>query len=165
MVYKAVFLDRDGVINDGSLYYTYLIDDFKINKGVIEGLKLLQNHGFLLVIITNQSGVAKGIYSGKDVEAVHEYLIEILRKHNVDIAGIYVCPHHPDISSCDCRKPKTALFEQAIRDLSVDVAHSYMIGDSERDIIAGEKMGLRSVLIDKNENILPYCKSIVQNKI
>ncbi|MFW5850754.1 MAG: D-glycero-alpha-D-manno-heptose-1,7-bisphosphate 7-phosphatase [Bacteroidota bacterium] len=165
MKQKAVFLDRDGVINDGSLYYTYTIDDFHINDGVIEGLQLLQQNGFILIIVTNQSGVAKGIYSLHDVEKVHDYMIQKFRAHNIKVAGIYVCPHHPDISSCECRKPKTGLFEKAVQDLSVDVSRSFMIGDSERDIIAGKTTGLQSVLIEKNENILPYCESIIQNKI
>ncbi|MDA3882851.1 MAG: HAD family hydrolase [Bacteroidales bacterium] len=165
MVQKAVFLDRDGVINDGSLYYTYTIPDFRINDGVIEGLQLLQENDFILIIITNQSGVAKGIYSLCDVQKVHEYMIQEFHKHDISIAEIYMCPHHPDVFDCDCRKPKTELFEKAVQDLSVDVSRSYMIGDSERDIIAGNKMGLQSLLIEKNENIFPYCQAIVQNKV
>ncbi|MFO7867725.1 MAG: HAD family hydrolase [Bacteroidales bacterium] len=165
MTQKAVFLDRDGVINDGSLYYTHTIEDFKINTGVVEGLQLLQKYGFLLVVITNQSGVAKGVYTLRDVHKVHDYMIQQFRTYNITISGIYVCPHHPDVSECDCRKPKTGMFEQAVRDLSIDVSQSYMIGDSKRDIVAGERMGLTTIRIMKNENIEPYCAAIVQHKL
>lgn len=158
---KAVFLDRDGVINDGSLYYTYRTQDFVINKGVIEGLTLLIEHGFILIVITNQSGVAKGIYTESDVEQVHDYMRQILGEHNIPIQHVYYCPHHPSVAQCLCRKPGTQLFETAIRSYDIDTRLSYMIGDSPRDIEAAAKVGVAGFLIQKNENILPYCEKIV----
>lgn len=160
---KVVFLDRDGVINDGTLYYTYKISDFKFNEGIFEGLKILVENGFKLIIISNQSGVAKAEYTIENVEEVHAFMIQELRKNGIELADIYYCPHHPDVSSCECRKPATLLFEQAIAKHAVDVTKSYMIGDSKRDIEAANKMNIQGFLISKNENIVPYCKQIIEN--
>jgi len=159
---KVVFLDRDGVINDGTLYYTYKVKDFIINTGVIEALQKLQIAGYSFIIITNQSGVAKGEYSLEDVNTVHEYMLTELQKKAITVLGIYVCPHHPTVSECNCRKPKTALFERAIEEHNVDVTKSYMIGDSDRDIIAANKVGITGIKINKNENILPVCNQILE---
>ena len=162
MLTKAVFLDRDGVINDGSLYYTYRVEDFHFNDGVFEGLKLLQNAQYKLIVITNQGGVAKGIYKSSDVENVHAYMTKILSEQGIYLDGIYYCPHHSDISECECRKPGTLLLEKAIEELKIDRRISYLIGDSERDIIAAEKAGLIAIKIKKNENIHPWCVKITK---
>jgi len=157
---KAVFLDRDGVINDGTLYYTYKVADFIFNQGVFEGLKMLVDNGFLLIVISNQSGVAKGEYSIQDVENVHNYMKQEVNKKGISFADILYCPHHPDVSLCLCRKPGTLLFEQAISKFDIDVTKSFMIGDSKRDIEAANKMNIEGILIQKNENIISYCKKI-----
>lgn len=157
---KAVFLDRDGVINDGTLYYTYRIEDFKFNADVFESLQLLVKAGFLLVVITNQGGIAKGIYSDADVEQVHTYMLQELHKHNIPLAGIYYCPHHSDVSECDCRKPKPGMILQAMRDLNIDPAQSYMIGDSKRDIEAANAAGVKGILIEKNGALMPHVQQI-----
>ncbi|MCL2328893.1 MAG: HAD family hydrolase [Bacteroidetes bacterium] len=157
---KAVFLDRDGVINDGTLYYTYKIEDFKFNADVFESLQLLVQAGFLLVVVSNQGGVARGIYSDADVNKVHEYMRQELLKHGIPLAGIYYCPHHSDVSNCDCRKPKPGMIKQAIQDLNIDPRQSYMIGDSKRDIKAAEAAGVRGILIGKNGALMPHCKQI-----
>lgn len=160
--YKAVFLDRDGVINDGSLYYTFKIEDFKLNDGIIESLQLLQNDGYLLVIVTNQGGVAKGLYSEQDVELLHDYMTELLSSAGIIINGVYVCPHHSDVVNCSCRKPKPGMLLQAIEELNINPACSFMIGDSTRDIEAGEAAGIHSFKINKNQNILPLCREIIK---
>jgi D-glycero-D-manno-heptose 1,7-bisphosphate phosphatase len=160
---KVVFLDRDGVINDGTLYYTYKISDFKCNEGVFVGLKMLIENGFKLIVISNQSGVAKGEYTIENVEEVHDFMKQELRKNGIELTDVFYCPHHPDVSNCECRKPGTLLFEQAIEKHAVDVTKSYMIGDSKRDIEAANKMNIKGILISKNENIVPYCKQIIAN--
>ncbi len=162
---KAVFLDRDGVINDGTAYYTYTKEAFVVNPGVIEGLQKLQKAGYKFIVITNQSGVAKGVYSLDDVKTVHQYMIRQFVENGVVIDGLFVCPHHPSVADCNCRKPKTELFERAIRDFDIDVTKSYMIGDSERDIIAAEKVGVKGIKIERNENILPYCQKIIDENV
>jgi len=162
---KAVFLDRDGVINDGTSYYTYKIEDFRFNPGVFEGLLLLKQAGFLLVVITNQSGVAKGVYSETDVNKVHEYMCKTLLEKGIMIDAVFYCPHHPDISSCECRKPGTLLIENAIKEFIIDRQKSYLIGDSKRDVQAAEKAGVKPIHIMKNENIEAWCLKISSGKI
>jgi D-glycero-D-manno-heptose 1,7-bisphosphate phosphatase len=164
-MHKAVFLDRDGVINDGTRYYTYKPGDFIINDGVIEGLRLLQDSGFMLIVVTNQSGVAKGIYSREDVEETHLYMREVLKQHGIDIQAVYYCPHHPDIAPCECRKPATGMIDQAVSTWNIDVAQSFLIGDSIRDVEAAIKSGIHPVKILKNENIVPWCIKISRNEI
>ena len=95
---KAIFLDRDGVINDGTLYYTYRKEDFKFNRGIFTGLRMLRDAGFIFIVITNQAGVAKGIYTEKDVENLHAYMCDELKKRGIEIAAVYYCPHYPEIS-------------------------------------------------------------------
>lgn len=160
---KAVFLDRDGVINDGTLYYTHAIADFKFNPDVFESLQLLVRAGFLLVVVTNQGGVAKGFHTIADVENLHQYMREELQKHNIPLAGIYYCPHHSDVSNCDCRKPKPGMILQAIRELGINAAQSFLIGDSPRDVEAAAAAGVRGILIEKNGALLPHCKQIANH--
>lgn len=159
---KAIFLDRDGVINDGTLYYTYKIEDFTFNDGLFEGLQMLRDAGFIFVVITNQGGVAKGIYTEHDVEVLHNYMCDEMKKQGIEMAGVYYCPHYPDITGpCECRKPGTLLIERAIKDFDIDRTKSYMIGDGSRDIEAAERAGIVGVKIEKNESIVPYCKKIL----
>ena len=160
---KAIFLDRDGVINDGSLYYTYRISDFKFNDGLFEGLRMLRDAGFIFVVITNQAGVAKGLYSERDVEALHQYMCDELRKQGIEIAGVYYCPHYPEISGpCECGKPGTLLIERAIKEFNIDRTQSFLIGDGSRDIEAAERAGITGIKINKNESIVPYCKELLK---
>lgn len=159
---KAVFLDRDGTLNsDEGHYYIYKPEDFVLNKGVAEGLRLLQNSGFLLIVVTNQGGVAKGEYTEQDVEAVHSYMLDLFQKEAIHIDDIYYCPHHDNISLCNCRKPNSGMFEKAIKKHKLNRSHCYTIGDSKRDIEASEKAGIKGYQIEKNSSILPICKKIV----
>ncbi len=159
---KAIFFDRDGVINsDIGHYYIYKITDFKINDGIIDALQKFRDAGFLLFIITNQGGVAKGIYSLDDVNKVHAYLLDILHQHNIDIKEIYCCPHHESVAPCNCRKPNPYFIKKAIADFDIDSNQSYLIGDSKRDIDAATAAGIKGILIDANENIMSYCNQIL----
>ncbi|MCK5822929.1 MAG: HAD family hydrolase [Bacteroidales bacterium] len=159
---KAIFLDRDGVINnDKGHYYIYKIEDFKINDGIVESLKKFQENNYLLIIISNQGGISKGIYTIEQVEEVHNYLKKYLKNCNIELTEIYYCPHHSSNEKCLCRKPNTLMLEKAIARFNIDVSTSYLIGDGVRDIEAGEKVGLHTIKIDANENILKYCKLIV----
>lgn len=163
MKQKAIFLDRDGVINnDTGHYYIYKVEDFKLNDGVIEGLKLLSKAGFLLIVVSNQGGVAKGIYTDDDINKVHNKLKIELKKHSVEIDAIYYCPHHESVSECECRKPKPGMILSAIEEFNINPENSFLIGDSERDITAGKKAGLKECfLIETNSSIVPVCKQIV----
>jgi D-glycero-D-manno-heptose 1,7-bisphosphate phosphatase len=152
---KAVFLDRDGVINrKGSSYYVFREEEFILNRGVTDALKYFISKGYLLIIITNQGGIAKGIYTITHLNKLHNYMIQKLKASNIDLTDIYFCPHHPDISQCLCRKPGTLLFEQAIAKYKIDAKNSFLIGDSEIDIQAAEKMGIKGILIPTNGNMM-----------
>jgi len=161
---KAVFLDRDGVINREIGEYVFSEDKFVLNDNLISGLKLLQKNGFLLIIITNQGGIAKGLYTKDDVEKLHEQLLSCLSDNQITISEIYYCPHHSDVENCLCRKPNSLMLEKAIARFNIDVSQSYMIGDNDRDIEAGEKAGLKSFKINANENILPIVKKIINEQ-
>jgi D-glycero-D-manno-heptose 1,7-bisphosphate phosphatase len=152
---KAIFLDRDGVINrKGSGYYVFREEEFFLNKGVTDALKYFISKGFLLIIITNQGGIAKGIYTTAHLEKLHNYMINKLKTFDIELTDIYYCPHHPDVSQCQCRKPGTLLLEQAIAKYNIDPKNSFMIGDSEIDIRAAEKMRIKGILIPTNGNLM-----------
>lgn len=157
---KAVFLDRDGVINDNSVaYYIHRKEDFVLNKGVIESLKILQQKGFIFLIITNQGGIAKGLYNNEDVIKLNNYLLELFLNSEIIIKSVFHCPHHSDISKCLCRKPDSLLFEKAIALYNINVAESFMIGDSDRDIVAAEKVGLTGIKVPANSNLFESIKN------
>ncbi|NOY13226.1 MAG: D-glycero-beta-D-manno-heptose 1,7-bisphosphate 7-phosphatase [Deltaproteobacteria bacterium] len=148
----AVFLDRDGTIN---IEKDYLIDpaEFEFIPGVPQALKRLQDAGFLLVVVTNQSGVARGFFSLSQVEQLHEYMSMLLADFGVTLAGIYICPHHPIAGTgeyrqeCCCRKGQPGLLLQAAEDLAIDLQRSYVIGDKEADLQAGQAAGCQSFLV------------------
>ncbi len=135
---KAVFLDRDGTINIEK-NYLYKIEDFEFIPGAIEGMRLLQENGFLLVIVTNQSGIARGYYKEDDFFVLNSWMMKELDKRGVHISAIYYCPHHPDAivpeyrKKCLCRKPQIGMFESAIEELNIDLSQSIAIGDKLRD--------------------------------
>lgn len=159
---KAVFFDRDGVINnDTGHYYIHRVEDFQFNPGAVEAMKLLQEDDFRLIVISNQGGISKGIYQKEDTDRVHIFMLDELKKHNVFIDEIYYCPHHSDIENCLCRKPGSIMIEKALARFSIDPKKSYLIGDSPRDVEAGEKAGLTCFFVDKNENNYELSKSIV----
>jgi len=157
---KAIFLDRDGVINrKGSVYYVFRKEEFLINKGVFKALRYFITKGYLLIIITNQGGISKGVFTVAHLEKLHNYLIEKMKTYNIELTDILFCPHHPDVEVCKCRKPGTLLFEQAISKHNIDPEVSYMIGDSDIDIQAAEKMKIKGILIPTNGNLMDIIES------
>jgi len=158
---KAVFLDRDGVINrDTTGVYTYKISDFVFNDEIIESLKILQDKGYLLIIITNQGGISKGVYTAGDVEVLHEHMLSVLNREGIKITEIYFCPHHSDRERCLCRKPGSLLLEKAIARFNIDPERSYFIGDKESDTAAGRQAGLNTVKTEMNRSIKKICSRI-----
>jgi D-glycero-D-manno-heptose 1,7-bisphosphate phosphatase len=154
---KAIFLDRDGVINV-ERGYTSTLADFKILPDMFEALQMFLKNGYLLIVISNQGGIAKGLYTQADVEVLHSYMIEEFKKNNITLSEIYYCAHHPDIGNCICRKPDSLFVEKALARFNIDVAKSFFIGDKERDVQAAEKGGVKGILIEANsslKNILP----------
>ena len=160
---KAVFLDRDGTINVDK-NYLYKIEDWEFIDGVIEGLQILQRLGFKLIVITNQSGIARGYYTEQDAIKIFDYMINELAKKGIKIEKVYYCPHVGN--ECDCRKPKLGLFYQAQKDFDIDFSHSFAIGDKLRDLEICNKEDVKGFLLDQdvqiqNENI-QKCKNLLE---
>ena len=149
---KIVFLDRDGTINE-EVEYLYRHSDLVLLPGVAEELKRLKDHGFKLVVVTNQAGVARGYYKEEDVISLHQYLNSLLSEKGAEIDHFFYCPHHPVHGigeykkECNCRKPETGMFEMAEGFFQVDKAHSYMIGDKILDTEAGRRYGVKGILV------------------
>ena len=144
---KAFFIDRDGVVNV-EVDYLHRPEDVILIDGLGEALGRIHRAGYLAVVVSNQSGVARGMYTMQDVKAVEDRICELLRQSGSDVPdAFYYCPHHkkgivPELAvDCDCRKPKPGMFLQAARDLEIDPAQSYMIGDRMTDLQAGQAAG------------------------
>lgn len=149
---KAVFLDRDGTLNV-EVNYLYRTEDFKFVRGAIEAIKIFHDLGFKVIVITNQAGIARGYYSEKDVVHLHSYIDAELNKENTYIDAYYYCPHHPQGTDgkyaieCECRKPKTGMIKKAVQDMNVDLAHSFIVGDKEIDVITGKNSGIKHTVL------------------
>lgn len=146
---KAVFLDRDGTINVDK-GYVYRREDFEYLPGVKQALRLLQEAGYLLVIITNQSGIACGFYSEEDFEELTDWMIEDLADSGIGISAVYHCPHHPDVTGeCSCRKPALGLYAQAAHDFGLTMGSCWAVGDRLRDVAVAEKTDCEGILLAK----------------
>lgn len=167
---KAIFLDRDGTINK---YVGFLkdINDFELIEGVSQAIKLINDSEYLVIVVTNQPVVARGEVSFEDLKMIHNKMETLLGNDGAYIDGIYVCPHHPDSGfpneikelkiDCDCRKPKPGLLFKASKEYNIDLSSSWMIGDSENDILAGKNAGCKTVLIGNDD----YKQDITSNNI
>jgi len=143
MANKCIFLDRDGVLNVDRVDYVYRMQEFIIPEGVVESLQALKAAGYLLVVITNQSGIAKGIYTREDVYLIHNALQEA---SGGMLDDLYFCPYHENYDSASLtRKPGSLLIEKAAAKYKVDMNASWMVGDHERDIIAGTAAGVKTI--------------------
>ena len=167
---KAIFLDRDGTINVEK-DYIYKSEDLVFEEGTIEALKTFKNLGYILIVVSNQSGIARGYFTEEDLNIFNNNMNEMLKKNGVEITEFYCCPHHPDgigeyKKVCECRKPNNKMIEDAIKKYNIAREKSYMIGDKTSDIGAGLKSNLKTVLvktgyglkdmekIDKNETLV-----------
>ncbi len=139
---KALFLDRDGVVNVEK-NYLHKIEDFELIDGIIEICRAYQDNGYLIIIVTNQSGISRGYYNEEDFAILSKWMIEHFKAHGITITHIYHCPHHESIDGvCECRKPKPGMFLEAQKEYDLDMAGSVMIGDNERDIEAALRAGV-----------------------
>lgn len=146
---KCVFLDRDGVLNQDTEGYLFRTEDLVIPEGTVEALRQMKEAGYLLIVITNQAGIAKGLYNKEDVVKCHEFLQE---KCGNLLDDLYFCPHHPDYTSNSLlRKPDSLMLEKAMAKYAIDPSQSWMIGDRERDVQAGHKAGVRTIRIANGE--------------
>ena len=149
---KAVFLDRDGTVNE-EVGYLRDLADLRIIPGAGAAIRRLNEAGFKVILVTNQSGVARGYFSESFVQETHARMGELLRSEGARIDAVYYCPHHPTSGNspytidCDCRKPKTGLIDQAVKDLDIDVGHSYMVGDKWSDVELGQRAAMQAILV------------------
>lgn len=157
---KCVFLDRDGVLNKDNPNYTYRVSDFEILPGVLEAVEQLKAAGYLLIVVTNQSGIAKKIYTQQQMEECHAYFQKMC---NNRIDHFYFCPHHPTVAASIARKPGTLMFEKAIAKFDIDVTQSWMIGDRGRDIMPARKLGIRTIQLGIEINELEKADHQVEN--
>lgn len=154
---KIIFLDRDGTINKDT-HYLHRIDDFSFLPGAVDALAMFQTAGFKLIIITNQSGIARGLYTESEYILLNKWMIEELNKHGIEITASYYCPHHPDAVvekyriKCDCRKPKIGLFKKAMTSCDIDEANSWVIGDNMRDLAICAASSVRGILLYSEQN-------------
>jgi D-glycero-D-manno-heptose 1,7-bisphosphate phosphatase len=155
---KAVFLDRDGVINE-EVNYLHKIEDFKFVDGTIESLKYLQNLGYKLFIITNQSGISRGYYTTEDYEVLTSWLFEEFYKNNINISQIEYCPHSPD-ENCSCRKPKTGMIKNILKNHQIDLENSWLIGDKDSDIKCANNANIKNTIQVKSGHSFDETKSI-----
>ena len=148
----AVFLDRDGTINEQMGYVNYL-SRFQLLPGVARAIRSLNEAGLPVVVVTNQSGLARGYFPESLLEAVHAELHRLLAREGAHLDGLYICPHHPEAREerfrldCDCRKPRTGLLERAAAELGLDLGRSYMVGDRWSDLRCGAAVGATTVLV------------------
>ncbi len=142
---KCIFLDRDGVLNIERGAYTYQPSDFELEYKVPEALQNLKTLGYLLIIITNQAGIAKGLYTKKEVLACHEKLQKACGNL---IDALYFSPYHPDFSTSLSRKPDSLMFEKALNKFNIEPTNSYMIGDKERDLIPAKKLSINTIIVN-----------------
>jgi len=148
---KAVFLDRDGVLNREMGDYVRRVEDFEVLDN-FETLKTLQDRGYLLIVATNQGGLAKGWYSEDELAKMHSQLKKMYAEYGVQFTDIFYCPHHPDFTGdCDCRKPKPGLLLRGIEKYNLDPSKSYFIGDRERDMEAAAAAGVNGILVDSDQ--------------
>ena len=170
---KAIFLDRDGTINK---YVGFLrnIDDFELIDGTIEGIKLINESGYLAIVVTNQPVIARGEVTIEELDLIHQKLETLLGKGGAYIDSIYYCPHHPDKGfegevpelkiDCACRKPKTGLVDKAVKDFNIDLSKSYMIGDSDNDKHLADNLNIPYYEVNENKNIEDVVKEILKNE-
>jgi len=156
---KAAFLDRDGVINK-EVNYLHKIRDFRYTKDCIKGLKLLKRIGFELVIVTNQAGIAKGIFTQRDHQNLSNWLIQDLAQNDIELLDYIFCPHHPEgiieeyTVECDCRKPNPGMLLNARKNHNIDLENSILIGDKSSDIQAAKRAGVGSFFLVDSGHVL-----------
>lgn len=160
---QAIFFDRDGVLNE-EVGYLWEVERFKWIDGAREAVKLCNERGLLAVVVTNQSGIARGLYTTREVDALHAFMQRELSKIGVHIDAFYYCPHHPEgvveefSIVCDCRKPKPGMILRACAELDINPAQSILFGDSKRDIEAAAAAGLHDGILFTGGNLFDVVK-------
>lgn len=158
---KALFLDRDGVVNVEK-NYLHKIEDFELMEGIIDVCRAYQDQGYLIIIVTNQSGISRGYYTEEDFAHLSQWMIEHFKTFGITITRIYHCPHHESIDGlCECRKPEPGMFLEARKEYDLNMEHSVMIGDNERDIEASLKAGVGMNILLSEEAVSSQADRII----
>jgi len=152
MSIKTIFLDRDGVVNK-EINYLHKIDDCEFIDGIFDACLYFQKLGYKIIIISNQSGIARGYYTESDYKKLTQWLLCQFENNNIDILDTFHCPHGPD-SNCDCRKPKPGMFIKAKNKYNIDMKNSWMIGDTETDIQAAISAGVKNTILVRSGHII-----------
>lgn len=152
---KAIFLDRDGVINKKRDDYVKNWNEFEFIEGSVSAIKTLSKMGYVIIIVTNQSAINRGIISEDVLFDIHENMQAELKKHGAWVDAILFCPHRPD-ENCTCRKPKTGMLEKAILEFNLSVENCLLVGDSESDIQAGNALGIKTFLLNDGKKLLDF---------
>lgn len=159
---KAVFLDRDGVINKKRDDYVKNINEFVMLTNSPKAIKLLNDKNYLVIVITNQSAINRGLLTHEKLSEIHKVMNYELEKSDAYVDAIYYCPHRPD-ENCQCRKPRTELLVKAVKEHSVSIEQSWFVGDSESDITAAKNMGLKPILMEENGSLLDAVNKILNH--
>ena len=142
----ALFIDRDGtIIKQIDGHYISSIEQIELIENIFPAILMLQNEGYLIIIVTNQAGINKGILSNEQVDEINQHIIQLMKKQGIDISAVYVCPHKPD-EQCKCRKPQPGLLLKAAKEYNIDLENSIIIGDTDKDTEAGLNAGLKKVI-------------------
>ena len=157
MAIKTIFLDRDGVINE-EINYLYKIKDFQFIKGIFEACLYFQNLNYKIIIVSNQSGISKGIYTENDYKALTSWMIKKFIHNGIRILDVFHCPHNP-LANCNCRKPKPGMFLKAREIHDIDFEKSWMIGDKESDILAANAAGIFNTILVRSGHPIEEEKS------
>jgi D-glycero-D-manno-heptose 1,7-bisphosphate phosphatase len=159
---KAVFLDRDGVITQDPPHYAHRLDQLALIDGSGPAIKRLNEENFIIIVITNQSGVAKGLYTEADIAIFNQGMLGLLKQFDASVDAIYYCPHHPEAKvqqyrvDCDCRKPKSGMLIEGGKKYKIDYASSFVVGDKWSDIQAGQSVGCKTILVKTGHGLEEY---------
>ncbi len=161
---KAIFFDRDGVINKERKDYVKTVAELGIFLNIVEPIKRFKNAGFLIIVITNQSAINRGLTTDVEINKIHATIQNFLKKNETSIDKFYYCPHRPD-ENCICRKPKPGLFLMAAAQMDIDLKSSWMIGDNDSDLQAATVAGCKSIKIDNETNLTKATEFILNFKV
>ena len=162
---KALFIDRDGVINVDK-DYVFKISDFEFTDGAFELCKYFQFLNYKIFIITNQSGIARGYFSIKDLNLLHDWMLKCFSNEKIFIEKIYYCPHHPEFDmKCKCRKPQPGMILKAAEEYNIDLSKSLLIGDKNTDLEAGKNAGVKNLILIKKNNTIDLLNNLKNGNV
>lgn len=160
---KAIFFDRDGVLNREIGNYVCKMEDFELLPDAVDCIALARDNGFRVFIVTNQGGIQKGMYTVDDLHSFHQVIIDKCTARGLVIDEIFFCQHHPIVGNCLCRKPGSLMLEKAMAKYNIDPARSIMIGDTDRDMEAAAAVNVRGLLVQPNTDKISLLKKEIQS--